>query len=52
MLKAPPTDISATFVPYYDSILDETKKSTLVEIKMSPVIHDKVKNQSLINYLK
>lgn len=44
MASAPQTTISSTFVPYYDSILGEAEKSALGEIKMSPVIHDKVKN--------
>ena len=50
--KAPDTDISCTFVPYYDSILDEHKKSNLGEIKMSPMIADKVRTQSLKGYFK
>jgi hypothetical protein len=44
MKNAPPSDISSTFVPYYDSILDEAKKSNIGEIKMSSTISDKVKN--------
>jgi hypothetical protein len=50
--NAPDTDISCTFVPYYDSILDENKKSNLGEIAMSPLIVDKVRNQSLKGYFK
>ena len=46
------SDVSCTFVPYYDSILDEASKSSLGEIKMSPLISDKVKNFSLKNIFK
>jgi hypothetical protein len=34
---------SNTFIPYYDSILDEEKKSNLVEVRMTEICADKVK---------
>lgn len=52
MAKAAPTDTSTTFATYYDSILDESKKSMLGEIKMAAAISDKVKNQSLKNFFQ
>ena len=35
--SCPYTTESATYVPYYDSILDEEKKSDLVEDKMNEI---------------
>lgn len=50
--EAPESDESSTFVPYYDSILDEHDKHNLAEVKMSYMIYDKVKNQSVSSYTK
>jgi hypothetical protein len=36
--------ISSTYVPHYDSIIDENNKSNLAEVKMSDIINSKVKN--------
>jgi hypothetical protein len=33
---------SSTFIPYYDSILAEEKKSNLAEIQMTEICGDKV----------
>lgn len=45
-------DVSSTFVPYYDSILDEEQKSQLGEIQMSSVCADKVISLGLSSFLK
>jgi hypothetical protein len=38
------SEVSSTFVPYYDIILDEQDKSNLGEVPMSDLISDRVKN--------
>lgn len=43
---------SSTFVPQYDSILNESDKSKLVEIKLDARVEDLVKKQSLNNNFK
>ena len=37
-------DYSSTFIPYYDSILDEESKSNLTEIHMTENCANKVKS--------
>jgi hypothetical protein len=46
------TDLSATFFPYYDSILSEDNKSNLEEIKMTPICFGKVKGLGLQSFMK
>lgn len=46
------TELSTTFVPYYDSILDEESKSNLAEIHMAEICASKVKSQGLKTFLK
>jgi hypothetical protein len=41
--KAPKSEISGTYTPYYDIILDEKAKSKLTEVKMTQFVSDKVK---------
>lgn len=41
--NTPPSEVSSTFAPYYDIIIDEKQKSNLQEVKMSQIVSDKVK---------
>ena len=43
--------MSTTFIPYYDIILDDEGKSQLVEVKMSPLISDRVKAVNASNFM-
>lgn len=46
------SDISGTFAPYYDIILDEKQKGLLTEVKMSSIVSDKVKNGAAMKSLQ
>ncbi len=41
------SDVSSTFAPYYDIILDEKSKSNLCDIKMSEQVSNMVKSEGL-----
>ena len=45
-------DVSSTYAPYYDIILDEKSKNQLTEVKMSSIVSDKVKGGTAMNVLK
>ena len=46
------TELSNTFVPFYDSILDEEHKSNLAEIQMTQQCASKVKSQGFKTFYK
>ena len=45
------TEISSTFVPYFDTCLKEEEKKYLEEIKVSPVVSDLIKMQAIKNLM-
>ena len=50
--KCPVRDDSCSFIPYYDSIIDENHKSDLVEVQMSDLIVDLVKTLTIQSMVK
>ena len=38
-----------TYLPYYDSIIEKKDKQYLCEVKMNPITHARVLNQTLIH---
>lgn len=50
--KCPEQEISFTFIPYYDSILDESKKFQLGEVRLDDRIVDKVRRQTSQSIVK
>lgn len=41
--NATPVDSSMTYIPFYDTIMPQEKRSLLGQVKMSPMITEKVK---------
>ena len=41
--SAKPTDASMTFLPFYDSVIPESKKNMLAEAKVHDIIKEKVR---------
>ena len=46
------TEESNTFVPYFDTCLKEDDKKYLQEVKLSPLVNDLVKMQTIRNLMK
>jgi len=42
--NAPPSDASLTYIPFYDTVLPLDKRNLLGQVKMSPIITEKVKS--------
>ena len=48
----PKTGVSNTFVPYFDNVLKDEDKFALEEVKMAPMVSDKVKTEAIRALMK